>query len=114
MTLCICSHPLDDHSYERNKEADPEFEPPDCMVNGCGCTGFEAFGYYGPEMRARKVAKFAERSGRHRRMAETLLGMDDPVYAIADLLVDHESRLDALAAAQRALEVQLSYVKART
>lgn len=60
---CICTHALAEHSYERNKEADPEFEPPDCMVDGCDCTGFDT-----PERRqARRVEAFAARSGRHRR-----------------------------------------------
>lgn len=62
---------------------------------------------------ARWVEAFAARSGRHRRWAEAFIGSDDPVFAIACELVDHEARLDALAEQVRALEVQLSYVKAR-
>ena len=107
---CMCGHTLNDHSYERNKEADPEFEPPDCMVEGCNCTGFET-----PEQsKARRVEAFASRSGRHRRWAEAFIGNDDPLFAIADELVDAVARIDILADKVQSLEFQLNQVKART
>ena len=40
-------------------------------------------------------------------LAEQLLGTDDPVCAIADLIADHEMRLDALARRIASLECRL-------
>lgn len=49
------------------------------------------------QRRARRVEAFAARSGRHRRWAEAFIDDDDPIFAIACEVVDHEARLDALA-----------------
>jgi hypothetical protein len=35
-----CEHPLDEHSYESNPEADPEHEPPWCDHEDCPCPGW--------------------------------------------------------------------------
>lgn len=91
--LCVCGHPADDHSYERNKEADAEHEPPDCMVDGCDCTGLDT----AAERQARRVEAFAARGPRYRRWADAFIGDDDPIFAIACELVDHELRIDGLA-----------------
>lgn len=56
------------------------------------------------QVRARKVAAFAAYGPRYERLADALLGADDPSFALAHLLVDHEARLDALGARLRHLE----------
>lgn len=66
------------------------------------------------QVKSRKVEAFAGRDTRHARLAEALLGADDPVFAIASLLVDHEARLDLLVDRCGRLEFRLIQMKDRS
>jgi hypothetical protein len=52
-----------------------------------------------------------EKRKRYHALAVALLGSPEPVTAIAEMIGDHEGRLDALAERIAAVEASVSYIK---
>lgn len=66
------------------------------------------------QAKARRVEAFAARGPRYRRWADAFIGADDPIFAIACEVVDHELRIDGLANDVLALKAKLNQRKGTT